>query len=87
MDNKNPKRDAPILIIVICASFTMIVQTIASGLTVMGYDEVIEADAKARAAKILQVSKPNKQLELRIEKLENELKEVAKMAHKPKESK
>lgn len=49
-----PKDQTPILIIVICAGFTMIVSTIASAIKIMGYDEVIQADAKARAAVILQ---------------------------------
>ena len=62
----------------------MIVQTIASGLTVMGYDEVIEADAKARASKILQSNKPNKNLELKLNKLEERLKQVEVLAHKSK---
>ena len=47
------KQNVPILIIVICASITMLVQTISSAATVMGYDKVIEADATARANAIL----------------------------------
>jgi len=65
----------------------MIVQTISSSLTVMGYDKVIEADAKARASKILRDSKPNKQLELKINNLEKRLKQVEVLAHKSKVNK
>ena len=89
MDSDNAKDRAPILIIVICAGFSMIVDTISSSIKIMGYDEVIQADAKARAAKILQV-KPNKELELKvieqqgiINQLDERLKEVENLSHKP----
>ena len=47
------KNHRPILIIVICASITMLAQTISSSAKVMGYDKVIEADATARVNAIL----------------------------------
>ena len=88
MDNKDSK-NTPILIIIICASINMIAQTIASIALVLGYDDVIKADAKARAARILQV-KPNKELELKvieqqgiINQLDKRLKEVENLSHKP----
>jgi len=54
-DINDKKNSTPVLIVVICASITMVAQTIASTAAVLGYDEVIKADAEARAAKILQV--------------------------------
>ena len=58
-----------------------LVQTIASAITVMGYDEVIQADAKARAAKILQQANPNKELKTKLTELVKRLEEVEKLAH------
>lgn len=81
MSDKSDKRDVPIIIIVICASITMLVQTIASAITVMGYDEVIQADAKARATKIMQEASPNKELEVKLTELTKRLEEVEKLAH------
>jgi len=81
MNEKRDKRDVPIIIIVVCASITMLVQTIASAITVMGYDEVIQADAKARAAKILQQAEPSKELESKLTELAKRLEEVEKLAH------
>jgi uncharacterized protein YsxB (DUF464 family) len=87
MNEKRDKRDVPIIIIVVCASITMLVQTIASAITVMGYDEVIQADAKARAAKILQQTNPNKELETKLTELVKRLEEVEKLAHHSGETK
>lgn len=47
----------------------------------MGYDEVIQADAKARAAKIMQEAEPNKELENQLTELVKRLEEVEKLAH------
>ena len=87
MNEKRDKRDVPIIIIVVCASITMLVQTIASAITVMGYDEVIQADAKARAAKIMQEAEPNKELESKLTELAKRLEEVEKLAHHSGETK
>ena len=59
--NSSRRKDVPILIIVICAGFSMIVDTISSSIKIMGYDEVIQADAKARASKILQEANNSKE--------------------------
>jgi len=54
MNDDYVKSKAPTVIIVFCAGFMMLIQTLASGLAVVGYDDVIRADAKAREAQILQ---------------------------------
>jgi hypothetical protein len=87
MNDKQSKQSAPILIIVICAGFSMIVDTISSSIKIMGYDEVIQADAKARAAKIMQDVQPNKKLESKLTELVKRLEEVEKLAHHSGESK
>lgn len=88
--NKDKRNSAPILIIVICAGFSMVVDTISSSIKIMGYDEVIQADAKARANKILQSTQPNKELTLKIKELTNRLyiaeetiKHLQEDSHKP----
>jgi len=81
MSDKQTKHSAPILIIVICAGFSMIVDTISSSIKIMGYDEVIQADAKARAAKIMRDVQPNKELEIKLTELAKRLEEVEKLAH------
>lgn len=81
MNEKQNKHNAPILIIVICAGFSMIVDTISSSIKIMGYDEVIQADAKARAARIMQEAEPNKELESKLTELAKRLEEVEKLAH------
>ena len=86
----NSKNNTPVIIIVICASITMLVQTISSAITVMGYDEVIRADAKARAGKILQSETNQKLIEqinenselIRELTLDNEV--LKEYSHKPK---
>ena len=70
------KSSTPILIIIICASINMLVQTIASAITVMGYDEVIRADAKARAEKILKRDKLSPKLQAKLDLLESQVREL-----------
>ena len=84
MNAEKDKNNTPILIIVVCASITMLVQTISSAITVMGYDEVIQADAKARAAKILQNSNPIdlSAYDARLKQLEKQVKLNSELSHK-----
>lgn len=81
MSEKQDKHSAPIIIIVICAGFSMVVDTISSSIKIMGYDEVIQADAKARAVKIMQEANPNKELQVKLIELTKRLEEVEKLAH------
>ena len=82
-DKANDKSNTPILIIIVCASITMLVQTFSAAITVMGYDEVIRADAKARATKILQDSKPANSSDciVRLEQIEAQVKHNTELAH------
>jgi len=73
MNDTESKSNAPILIIVICAGFSMIVDTISSASKIMGYDVVIQADAKARAAKILQGNKISPDLQDRFNLLQDQV--------------
>jgi len=61
MNDDYVKSNAPTWIIVFCAGFMMIIQTLASGIAVVGYDDVIRADAKAREAQILQSANSGKE--------------------------
>jgi len=71
-DNSNDKSKTPLIIVIICASISMLVQTIASAISVMGYDDVIRADAKARAEQILQGGKVSPELQARLDLLESQ---------------
>lgn len=97
MDNDYVKSKAPIFIISFCAGFMMLIQTIASGLAVVGYDDVIRADAKARESQILQGVNSGKELKdslillqeqvnslnLDIELLEHEVDSLKLLSHEP----
>jgi len=81
MSNEYVKSKAPAFIIVFCAGFMMLIQTIASGLAVVGYDDVIRADAKAREAEIL--NKPDNDLLERVKLLEEEINKLKLLSHEP----
>ena len=61
IDDDYVKSKAPTFIIVLCAGFMMLIQTLAAGLAVIGYDDVIRAGAKAKEAQILQMANSDKE--------------------------
>lgn len=86
MNDTESKSNAPILIIVICAGFTMVVNTIAAAIKIMGYDVVIQADAKARSEKILQgENKLTPELQDRFNLLQEQVDSLKLDSHKPQE--
>lgn len=58
MDNKN--EHVAKWALVGCATFMLLIQTVASALSVIGYDEVVRAYAKAESNKILNHQKQDK---------------------------
>jgi hypothetical protein len=54
-----------------CATFMLLIQTLASSLAVIGYDEVIRADAKAKTMAILGQTSPV--IERKLQALQNSI--------------
>lgn len=78
MSDDYVKSKAPTFIIVLCAGFMMLIQTLASGLAVIGYDDVIRAGAKAKEAQILQRGKEGIAFKNTIIALDIRIKELEK---------
>jgi len=76
MNDEYVKSKAPMWIIAFCAGFMMLIQTLASGLAVIGYDDVIRAGAKAKEAEILQREQMPPEFQARLDLLEQQVREL-----------